>query len=68
MIGGRVAWGVVSYLIFFMDGIPFTMDMFIAGAFANSLVGIAIQIVLVPIIIMALERAGVIKDERRYYF
>lgn len=68
MIGGRVAWGLVSYLIFFTDGIPFTMDMFIAGAFANSLVGIGIQIVLVPIIIMALERAGVIRDERRYYF
>ena len=67
MISGRIAWGVISYLIFFIDGIPFTMDMFIAGAFANSLLGIIIQLILVPMIVIALERAGVLRDEP-YYF
>ena len=37
--------------------------MFIAGVFANSLVGIIIQLILVPIIVVGLERAGVLKNE-----
>lgn len=64
MISGRIVWGVVSYLIFFTQGIPFTMEIFVAGAFANSLIGIVIQLILVPIIIVALERAGVLRNEK----
>lgn len=68
MIGGRIIWGIASYFIFSLEAMPFTLEMFIAGAFANSLVGIGLQLVLVPIIVMALERAGVIRDERYFEF
>lgn len=66
MIGGRIVWGVISYFLFFLDGTQFTMNMFIAGVFANSLVGIIIQLILIPIIVVALERAGVLKNERYF--
>lgn len=64
MIIGRVIWGVVSYFLLFLNGTAFTLNMFIAGAFANSIVGMVLQLILVPIIIIALERAGLLKDER----
>lgn len=63
MLAGRLAWGVVSYILFFLQGTGFTMSMFIAGVFANSLIGIIIQLILVPIIVIALERAGVLNNE-----
>lgn len=64
MIGGRLVWGLVSYILLSLAGTQFTLNMFIAGAFSNSLVGIIIQLILVPIIVIALERAGFLRDER----
>ena len=64
MIGGRLVWGVVSYILLSLSGTAFTLNMFIAGVFANSLVGIIIQLILVPIIVIGLERAGFLRDER----
>lgn len=66
MIAGRIVWGVVSYILLSLAGTAFTMNMFIAGAFANSLVGIVIQLILVPVIVIALERAGILRDDRRF--
>lgn len=66
IIGGRIVWGLASYLLLSILAIPFTVEMFIAGAFANSIVGIIIQLILVPIIIIGLERAGVLRNEKSY--
>jgi len=60
MISGRIVWGIVSYFLFFLNNTNFTIDMFIAGAFATSMIGIIIQLILVPIIVIRLERVGII--------
>ncbi|MBE5778000.1 MAG: ECF transporter S component [Clostridiales bacterium] len=61
MAAGRVVWGLVSFLIYalFMEN-GFSLAMFWAGGFVNAWPGIVLQIVLIPIVIFALERAKLI--------
>lgn len=57
MIVGRVVWGMISMLIYGVMGNTFTVQIFMASAFLNAIPGILAQIVLIPVIIMALNRA-----------
>ena len=59
MIAGRVVWGLVRYVLAGLSGGTFTFDMFLAGAILNALPGIALPAVLIPLLVMALEKAGV---------
>lgn len=63
MIAGRVAWGIASIPLFGMAGNGFTAQIFLSGALLNAIPGIILQIVLIPIIMMALSRAGLLPDE-----
>lgn len=58
MVAGRVVWGLVRALISFAGGIDFTWELFLAGAFVNALPGIVTQLVLIPAIVFALEKAN----------
>ena len=60
MIAGRVAWGAVSIALYGMEGNAFTMQAFLAGAFLNAIPGIIIQIILIPMIMIALQKAGLL--------
>ena len=57
MIGGRVIWGIISAILYGMAGQPFGFAIFIAGAFTNAIPGIILQLIVIPILIMALENA-----------
>lgn len=57
MIGGRIFWGVVMALLMGASGGAFTLSAFVAGAFINAVPGIILHIVLIPVIVLALERA-----------
>ena len=61
MLGGRVVWGVVQAILLGVSGSGFTMSMFMAGAFLNAIPGIILQLVLIPVLMVALDRAGMIK-------
>lgn len=58
MAAGRVVWGVARVLLSGVSGEPFTWAMFMAGAFLNAVPGIIVHIVLIPLLVMALKRAG----------
>ena len=58
MIVGRVVWGIVRLILAGVAGNSFTWAMFIGGALTNAIPGIILHIVLIPILVMALERAG----------
>jgi len=57
MIGGRVLWGIVMALLMGATGSAFTWSAFVAGAFLNAVPGIIVHILLIPVIVLALERA-----------
>ena len=63
MIGGRIVWGVVSYILFGLNQTTFNWSMFAAGAFINAVPGIILQIILIPIILIALKRGILISNE-----
>ena len=64
MLGGRVVWGIVSYILLRLSGSAFTWKVFMAGAFINALPGIILQIVLIPLIVLALQRANLMNRGR----
>lgn len=63
MIAGRMVWGLVNIPIYGIAGKAYSWQVFMAGAFLNAVPGIVLQIVLVPLVVLALERAHVM--ERR---
>ena len=62
MLAGRVVWGVVRAILSGASASPFTWQAFLAGAFVNAVPGIILRIVLVPVVVMALQRAGLVEQ------
>ncbi|MBO5784022.1 MAG: ECF transporter S component [Clostridia bacterium] len=56
MIVGRLVWGGAMYLCLGASGGAFTLTAFLAGAVTNALPGILVQIVLIPILVMLLDK------------
>ncbi len=61
MLGGRLIWGIVMALLLGLSGSAFTWAAFLAGAFTNSIPGIILHIVLIPILVIALKKGGVMR-------
>ena len=57
-IAGRIVWGIVKAIILGMENKGFTVQAFIAGGFLDALPGIILQLVLIPAVMSALNRAG----------
>ena len=62
MIGGRIVWGLVSILLYGMQGNAFSWTMFMGGALLNAIPGIVIQLVLIPVVIIILEKTGLLDE------
>ena len=56
MAAGRLVWGAAMFLCISLGGGSFTFAAFLAGAVTNAIPGIVLQIVLVPLLVMALEK------------
>ncbi|HBK84696.1 MAG TPA: ECF transporter S component, partial [Firmicutes bacterium] len=61
MLGGRIVWGIVRYVMLLM-GTPITWQAFLSAVLLTSIPGIILQIVLVPLVVLALERVGLIEN------
>ena len=60
MLGGRLVWGGVQMVLLGLGGKPFTWAMFVAGGFVNAVPGIVLQLVLIPVLIIALRNSRLI--------
>lgn len=60
MISGRIIWGIVQFIQMGIFGDGFTLQMFMAGAFLNAIPGIILQLILIPAIMIALDRTGLV--------
>lgn len=65
MIAGRLVWGLAHVIIAGLTGSEFTIALFIAGAVTNAVPGIILHIVLIPILVMAMNRAGLSLNHNR---
>lgn len=61
MLAGRIVWGVVMAVISGVTGSAFTWTAFLAGAFINAVPGIVVHTLLIPVAVIALKKAGLIK-------
>lgn len=59
MILGRLVWGCAMVVIYGLAGEGFGWTLFLSGAVLNAIPGIILQIVLIPLLVMALRKARV---------
>jgi len=59
MVVGRLLWGAVQMVIMGLNGGSFPLSAFLAGAVTSAIPGILLQLVLVPVLVRALEKARV---------
>ena len=63
MLAGRIVWGLVRFSLARATMQPFTLEMFMAGAFLTAIPGIIVQLILIPGIMAALKRVGVLNAD-----
>ena len=61
MVGGRIVWGIAQVILMGLSGGSFTFQAFIAGALINAVPAIVLQLILIPLIIAALQKAKILK-------
>ena len=65
MVIGRLVWGTAMFLCLGLSGGNFTFAAFLAGAVTNAIPGIILQIILIPVLVMVLDRprlSGIAED------
>lgn len=60
MLAGRAVWGVVQAVLLGLTGSALTLQVFMASAFLNAIPGIIIQLILIPAVMVALNRTGLV--------
>lgn len=56
MLSGRIVWGASRVVLFGLGEYEFGWAAFMSGAFLNAIPGIIVQIVLIPLLVIALKR------------
>ena len=62
MILGRLVWGAARLILAGISGSSFTWALFLAGAFTNAVPGIIMHLILIPVLVIAMDRAGLSLD------
>lgn len=63
MVAGRLVWGAARLLCAGLDVSAFGLSAFWAGAITTAIPGIIVQIVLIPLLVMALEKYNPVKSK-----
>ena len=63
MVAGRAVWGVCMMILLGVKGNTFTLSAFLSGALLNAIPGIILQLILIPVIMVALKKAKLIPIE-----
>ena len=56
MLIGRIAWGISKAILLGVGGKAFTISMFLVGGFADAVLGIILQLILIPFIMAILNK------------
>ena len=66
MLIGRVVYGALNSLIFRAG--EYSLQLWLTGAFVTALPGIAIQLVLLPVLVLALQRPVLSRRRCKVYY
>ena len=56
MLAGRVVWGIARVVLYGLGKSEFGWVAFMSGAFLNAIPGIIVQIVLIPVLVIVLQK------------
>jgi len=65
MIAGRLVWGAVKALLLGFTGDALTFSAFMAGAILNAVPGILLQLILIPAVMLALDRTHLVPFRKK---
>ncbi|MDO4261465.1 MAG: ECF transporter S component [Eubacteriales bacterium] len=60
MVAGRLVWGAVRVVLLGVGGAAFSWELFLAGALLNAIPGIVLQLVMIPAVMVSLNRAKIV--------
>lgn len=60
MISGRIVWGFAQLFLLGIGAEGFTLQAFLAGALLNAIPGIIVQLILIPAVMLALHKTGLV--------
>lgn len=60
MLSGRIVWAIVQMLLLGVGNGGFTLQAFLAAAFFNAIPGIILQLIVIPAVMVALNRTGLV--------
>lgn len=63
MLAGRMIWGIARLVLAGIQADTFPLSAFVAGAVTNAIPGIVLHIILIPVIVMALKKAGLLLND-----
>ena len=61
MIAGRIVMGIANVILLGLQGQTYSFEAFMAGAFFTAIPGIILQLILIPAIMLALHRTGLVQ-------
>ncbi|MDR0946698.1 MAG: ECF transporter S component [Ruminococcus sp.] len=62
MVTGRLVWGAASIFVYNAQDKPFGMSVLITQTVTNAVPGIVLQILIIPLIAVAVDRSGLLRD------
>ena len=62
MVSGRLVWGLVQFPLAGLRGTEFNLSIFLSGAVTTAIPGIILQLVLIPILVVVMERTSMMLD------
>ena len=57
MVAGRLVWGAMRFVLAGLSGSAFPFSAFLSGALLTAVPGIIAQLILIPLILTALQKA-----------
>jgi ubiquinone/menaquinone biosynthesis C-methylase UbiE/predicted membrane protein len=67
MLLGRLVGGFANAMIYLSKSKSYTWQIFLTGYFVTGIWGILIQLVAIPLIMVALTKSHLIKEDERYF-
>ncbi len=64
MVSGRILYGILHFLVAGIEGERYLFQTFLAASLLGSIPGIVLQLILIPLILMGLTRAGQLPLEK----
>ncbi len=55
-LAGRIMWAIAKTILMGISGKTFTLTMFFVGGFLDAIPGIMLQLLLIPLILLAVKR------------